>query len=150
MPKPKAKETVKKHSVQFAQDTRLAMTNGHIKLFQAGVPKQVDEKTYRQAIAQGGIDGKIKLTLDDMDGEEATNETDPDSEDGIGNVEGTGTETPVLGIARVMRDIIDEGDADNLTDGGRPKAVEVNRRFGSDTSKEQREAAYNMIEEGTV
>lgn len=133
-----------KFSVQFPSDRRVATLYGKVFRFKAGVPKTVDERTYRQAIAEGGIDGNVKLSI------EPAAPSNPDSEEGIGDVEGTGTETPILAIARAMREIIDEADPDKLTESGRPKAAEVNDRFGSDTTKEQREEAYKLIEEGVI
>lgn len=151
----------KTFSVQFPRDKRLATLRGHILRFKACVPMAVTEAVYRQAIAEGGIDGSVKISVDEpvpVSEPDPEPENDPDtteqihqdSELGIGEVEGTGTQTPLLAIARVMREIIDEANPDLLTGEGQPKAAEVNKRFGQETTREQRDEARKLLDEGIV
>lgn len=155
-------------SVQFATDKRLATIYGHVILFKAFEPKEVPEGIYRQAIAEGGIDGNMKISIEKSQKEAAEAEaaeaeaeaaeaeaakhtqTDPNSDEGIGEVEGTGTDSGVLKVAQICRDIIDSADMDKLTAGNKPKLSELSSAAGFTVSAELRDEAMKMVEDGIV
>lgn len=140
------------YSVQFVTDKRLATVYGHVVCFKAFEPKEVPEAMYRQAIAEGGIDGNMKLSVEKTEAQEAAKkpETDHTSEEGIGDVEGTGTDSGVLKVAQICRDIIDAADMDKLTSGNKPKLTALSQAAGFDVSSELRDSAMELVEDGIV
>lgn len=143
-------------SVQFAQDKRLATIYGHVILFKAFEPKEVPEGIYRQAIAEGGIDGNMKISIEKTQKEAAEAEAakhtqvDPNSDEGIGTVDGTGTDSGVLRVAEICREIIDSADMDKLTSGNKPKLTELSTVAGFAVSSELRDEAMKLVEDGIV
>lgn len=141
-------------SVQFAKDTRLATLRGHVVLFKAFEPRQVPEAIYRQAIAEGGFDGKLELKQPEaqapQEPEKQEVQADHTSEEGIGDVEGTGTDSGVLRVAQICREIIEEADMDKLTSGNKPKLADLSQAAGFTVSAELRDEAMKMVEDGIV
>lgn len=141
-------------SVQFATDKRLATLYGHVVLFKAFEPREVTEAIYRQAIAEGGFDGNLELKQPKAEVNQNPNEqvapADHTSEEGIGDVEGTGTDSGVLRVAQICREIIDEADMDKLTSGNKPKLADLSQAAGFTVSAELRDEAMKMVEDGIV
>lgn len=141
-------------SVQFPKDTRLATLHGHIVRFKAFEPRVVNEAIYRQAIAEGGFDGSIELKKPEAQvarpPSEPTAPADHTSEEGIGDVEGTGTDSGVLRVAQICREMIDEADVDKLTSGNKPKLADLSQAAGFTVSAELRDEAMKMVEDGIV
>lgn len=141
------------YSVQFTTNKRLATLRGHVILFKAFEPKMVPEAIYRQAMSEGGIDGNMKLAVQQtQDSKDAAtvSTTDQNSEEGIGEVEGTGTDSGVLRVAQICREIIDAADMDKLTSGNKPKLSSLSQDAGFEVSSELRDEAMKLVADGIV
>lgn len=123
-------------SVQFAKAHRLATTRGHIMWFRPGVPRNVTQEMYDEAMRQGGVDGDVDLSSAREDAESADEE---------------GDDLSVEKVAEAMREIINEGDPEKLTDNQEVRMSALRDELGTDdVTTEDRDAAKKMLDEGAA
>lgn len=130
----------------FAIDRKVMSPNGvHSLVFRAGVPRDVPAHMERYVVAAGGFPAKEAPTPREMEDVKAESVPEPEP-----NEDGAAEEAKVDGgleeIVKVMKAILAEDRAELLTAAGIPRANEIEARLGWDTSKEQREAAWALVE----
>ena len=132
-------------SVQFPYNKRLATTKGHVFLFEACKPREVPDSIYREAMRQGGVDGKVKMSVEDS-GDESSEDERPAFE----GPSDDDPKPPVEAIAEVVRDIIDGGNSDHIIESSGKVKVNVLKEYmrRDDITAEDRDAAHELLEQG--
>lgn len=100
----------------------------HCMNFKAGVAREVPPTMESAVLAAGGMPSS-------MVGGKVTEPPQKESLDA----------DKILSIAEAMQNIIDENDEKLLTNAGFPRANELEKRLGFDTSADERDAAWDMV-----
>lgn len=112
---------------------RHATTKGHIINLERDKPVDLGNDIYEELLAEGfGKAGGEVVPSEPVEvkQEEKSEELDPDK---------------LNRIKEAMELILESGEDEKLTSDGEPRANEVNALVGEKTSKEEREAAWDMI-----
>lgn len=108
---------------------RYATTKGHIVVLKQGVAMDVAKDLYDELLSEGfAAPGEVTITSTVAEAEPQS--LDPDK---------------LNRIKEAMELILEEGEEEKLTSDGEPRANEVNALVGEKTTKEEREAAWDMI-----